>query len=92
MRGRVKGVTTDFVPHTDEDVRAMLAAVGVASVDDLFADIPKALRLGRALDLPAGCSEIEVEAELQAPAFSALASTTTTCRSWSAPSPPARSS
>ena len=51
MRGRVKGVTTDFVPHTDEDVRAMLAAVGVASVDDLFADIPKALRLGRALDL-----------------------------------------
>ena len=43
----------------------MLAAVGVASVDDLFADIPADLRLGRALDLPAGCSESEVEAELQ---------------------------
>jgi glycine dehydrogenase subunit 1 len=44
----------------------MLAAIGVGSVDDLFTDIPEALRLGRALDLPAGCSEIEVEAELQA--------------------------
>ena len=43
----------------------MLAAVGAASVDDLFADIPADLRLDRALDLPAGCSESEVEAELQ---------------------------
>ena len=42
----------------------MLAAVGATSVDDLFADIPAALRLGRALDLPAGCSESEVDAEL----------------------------
>ena len=43
----------------------MLAAVGAGSVDDLFADIPAGLRLGRALDLPAGCSESEVEAELR---------------------------
>ena len=29
-----------FTPHTDQEVRQMLDAIGVASVDDLFADIP----------------------------------------------------
>jgi len=42
----------------------MLAAVGVASVDDLFADIPERVRLDRPLDLPAGLSEPELAAEL----------------------------
>ena len=43
----------------------MLAAVGVASVDDLFVDIPAELRLQRSLDLPAGCSESELAAALE---------------------------
>jgi glycine dehydrogenase subunit 1 len=38
----------------------MLAAIGVESVDDLFADIPPELRLDRSLDLPAGMPETEV--------------------------------
>ena len=42
---------------TDDDRREMLAAIGVDAVEDLFADIPPALRLGRALDLPEGLSE-----------------------------------
>jgi glycine dehydrogenase subunit 1 len=54
------------VPHSEEDVRAMLAAVGVASVDELFADIPLAARLERPLCLPPGASESEVYAELAA--------------------------
>ena len=29
----------------------MLAAIGVASVDELFRDVPAAVRLGRPLDL-----------------------------------------
>jgi glycine dehydrogenase subunit 1 len=33
-----------YGPHTPADRQRMLAAVGVASVDDLFADIPPALR------------------------------------------------
>jgi glycine dehydrogenase subunit 1 len=49
-----------YVPHTPEDVRAMLETVGAASVDDLFASIPAAVRLGRDLDLPPGLSEEEV--------------------------------
>jgi glycine cleavage system P protein (glycine dehydrogenase) subunit 1 len=37
----------------------MLRAIGVGSVDDLFAEVPSELRLGRPLDLPAGLSESE---------------------------------
>jgi len=49
-----------FIPHTEEDVRAMLAAIGVASIDALFDEIPPALRTSAALRLPAGASEMEV--------------------------------
>src|SRR4051794_23896912 len=43
----------------------MLAAIGVASVEELFAEIPEGVRLRRALDLPPGRSEQEVFAELR---------------------------
>jgi glycine dehydrogenase subunit 1 len=49
-----------YIPHTDEDVRQMLAAIGVDSVDRLFAEIPAALRLQRPLDLPRPLSEPEL--------------------------------
>ena len=51
---------------TDRDLREMLDAIGVASVDDLFADIPGGVRLGRAIDLPPGQSEQEVFEHLTA--------------------------
>ena len=41
-----------YVPHTPEDVRAMLEAVGAGSVDDLFAHLPAGVRLDRPLNLP----------------------------------------
>ena len=44
----------------------MLAAIGAASLDDLFADIPEAIRLGRELDLPAGQPEQDVYGHLAA--------------------------
>jgi glycine dehydrogenase subunit 1 len=44
----------------------MLAAIGVRSIEELFADIPAHLRLDRALDLGPGMSEQEVFAELRA--------------------------
>src|SRR5215813_8015500 len=55
-----------YLPHTDVDRRAMLARIGVASIDDLFADVPRDKRLPRPLDLPKGKSEIEVERTLAA--------------------------
>jgi glycine dehydrogenase subunit 1 len=45
---------------TDEDLTAMLAAIGAGSLEDLFADIPESVRLGREIDLPPGRSEQEV--------------------------------
>ena len=44
----------------------MLATIGVASVDELFADVPAAIRLERPLALADGLSEQEVHGELQA--------------------------
>jgi glycine dehydrogenase subunit 1 len=54
-----------FVPHTEADRNAMLAAIGVEQLEALFADIPQPLRFP-ALDLPPARSELEVERELQA--------------------------
>jgi glycine dehydrogenase subunit 1 len=56
----------EFAPHTDDDVRQMLDALGLASVDDLFAPIPPSLRFAGELDTPRGISEMEVLRELGA--------------------------
>ena len=55
-----------FIPHTDDDVRGMLAAIGAPDVGALFDCVPEKLRLRRALALPAAGSEQEVLAELGA--------------------------
>jgi glycine dehydrogenase subunit 1 len=52
-----------YSPHTDADRVAMLETIGVASVDDLFADIPESVRATR-FDLPPPLTEQEVRAEL----------------------------
>jgi glycine dehydrogenase subunit 1 len=57
---------TSYVSATSEDRREMLAAIGVESIEQLFADIPAGLRLGRELALDAGLSEQEVYDELRA--------------------------
>jgi glycine dehydrogenase subunit 1 len=38
-----------FIPHTQDDVRSMLAAIGVANIEALFEEIPAELR-GAALE------------------------------------------
>jgi len=55
-----------YTSLTDDDLREMLAAIGVDSIDELFDAIPASLRLGRRLDLPEGLSEQEVYAHLRA--------------------------
>jgi glycine dehydrogenase subunit 1 len=51
---------------TDEDLQAMLGVIGAGSLEDLFADVPDSVRLGRELDLPPGRSEQEVYEHLAA--------------------------
>ena len=53
-----------FTPHTPEEIREMLAAIGVGSIGDLFRPIPEELRV-RSFDLPPGISEFEMMARLQ---------------------------
>src|SRR6478736_6496620 len=54
-----------YTSATDSDRQEMLAAIGVESIDDLFADVPEGVRLGRPLDLPQGKPEQEVFARLR---------------------------
>ena len=53
-----------YLPLTDADRKAMLARIGVADIDALFADIPKDKRLAGLVDLPKAKGELEVEREL----------------------------
>jgi len=50
-----------YLPLTASDRAEMLAAVGVASIEDVFADVPEAARLSGPVDLPRAMGEIEVE-------------------------------
>ncbi len=52
-----------YSPHTDADRARMLDAIGVASVENLFTDIPVAVRAS-AWDVPPPLAEQEVRAEL----------------------------
>jgi glycine dehydrogenase subunit 1 len=54
-----------YAPHTEDDRQRMLAALGLESVDELFAGIPPSVRAG-GLDLPVGLSEVELAGELAA--------------------------
>ena len=49
-----------YIANTPEDQRAMLAAIGVGSLEDLFASIPAELRLNRALKIPPALTELEL--------------------------------
>ena len=54
-----------FIPHTEEEVQQMLEAIGVASIDELFDEIPPELRAGDLPGIPDGMSEMEVAALMQ---------------------------
>ena len=56
---------TRYTSATDSDRERMLAAIGASSIEELFADVPEDLRLGRPLDLEAGLAESEVYARLR---------------------------
>ncbi|HXH61059.1 MAG TPA: aminomethyl-transferring glycine dehydrogenase subunit GcvPA, partial [Fimbriimonadaceae bacterium] len=53
-----------YIPHTEEDRRAMLDTIGVKSIEDLFVEIPKDLRIG-GLDVPNALDEHALFAHLK---------------------------
>ena len=54
-----------YIPNTPEEQAAMLASLGLTSIDELFADIPAKYR-NPALQLPPPLSELEIQRELGA--------------------------
>ena len=55
----------DYRPITDDDKRAMLTAIGVKKIEELFSDIPNQALLRRKLAIPEGISEIEAKRLLE---------------------------
>ncbi|MCC6887884.1 MAG: aminomethyl-transferring glycine dehydrogenase subunit GcvPA [Hyphomicrobiales bacterium] len=54
-----------YIPHTDAERRDMLAAIGVADMAELFADIPERVRFPK-LRLPQPASELDIAREMRA--------------------------
>ncbi len=55
-----------YLALTDADREGMLETIGVSSVEELFADLPDGVRLGRELELPPAMSEQELNAYFEA--------------------------
>ena len=49
-----------FFPHTEADLKAMMDVVGIKSLDELYADVPEAVRFRGDYQLPEAMSELEV--------------------------------
>ena len=52
--------------HTGSDIQAMLATMGLYSIEQLFADVPAQVRLRRELDMPPALSEWELMRDVRA--------------------------
>jgi len=68
-----------YLPNTPDDQRAMLEAIGVASIDDLFAMIPAELRMRGELKLPPAMGEVELTAHMSRLAAKNLAADQCAC-------------
>lgn len=55
-----------YIPHTEEDVSAMLNTIGVAKTETLFDEIPADLRYSGFHNIPAGISEMTLLQEAAA--------------------------
>jgi glycine dehydrogenase subunit 1 len=55
-----------FAPHTEEETREMLAVIGVDTLDELFDQIPEAVRSTGPMDIPAGVAEMELVEDMRA--------------------------
>ena len=69
----------DFLPHTPEDDRSMLEAIGLTDLDDLFEAVPASVRLGRDLDVGDALDELTLMRHLRALAARSRGAADLTC-------------
>ena len=49
-----------FIPHTEEDIKAMLKTIGIRQMDALFDEIPDSLKHASLEGIPSGLTEMEL--------------------------------
>ena len=54
-----------FIPHTEEDIHAMLEAIGVKDTESLFDEIPSELRIKGLSNIPPALSELGISQLMQ---------------------------
>ena len=81
-----------FIPHTDQEVREMLEAIGVDGIEDLFEEIPADLRCVELKSIPPAMSELEASQLMAGPASLAVGPTITIYPPRSGRLPPVASS
>jgi glycine dehydrogenase subunit 1 len=54
-----------FIPHTEQDIQAMLASIGAKNIDALFDEIPAVLRSGKLTAIGDGLNEMQVTRLMQ---------------------------
>ncbi|MBF0405740.1 MAG: aminomethyl-transferring glycine dehydrogenase subunit GcvPA [Candidatus Riflebacteria bacterium] len=55
---------SSYIPHTVDEIRAMLDFIGVKTPEELFSEIPQNVRQNGPINLPAGLSEVETAQKL----------------------------
>jgi glycine dehydrogenase subunit 1 len=55
-----------YIPHTDEDRKTMLHALGVSTFDELLSDVPERLRVSGDLSVPTALDEASLVAHMEA--------------------------
>jgi len=53
-----------YLPHSEAEIEAMLKKIGVSSIEDLFSDIPEAIRFPKPLNMPDSLAEADVFSEM----------------------------
>lgn len=49
-----------YIPHTEADIQRMLDRIGLKTIDELYADVPKCVVFKKEYDLPSSLSETEI--------------------------------
>ena len=62
-----------FIPHTEQDIKAMLAIIGASSIETLFDEIPPTLRFDQFTHIPVGVNEMTLAKIMQKRAAQDLA-------------------